>query len=47
MEITSHLAAMIQAPEQKVPIELSPEIERYSAKSMARELAAVFDSVVR
>jgi glycosyltransferase involved in cell wall biosynthesis len=47
MEITSHLAAMIQAPEQNVPIELSPEIERYSAKSLARELAAVFDSVVR
>ncbi len=44
-EIASHLAAMIQAPEQNVAIELSPEIERYSAKSLARELAGVFDSV--
>ena len=45
-EIAAHLAAMIQTPDDTVPLELSPEIERYSAKFLARELAAVFDAVV-
>jgi hypothetical protein len=46
-EIAARLAAMIQAPEQEVSLDLSPAMERYSAKSLARELASVFDAVVK
>ena len=46
-EIAAHLAAMIHAPEQEVSLDLSPAMERYSAKSLARELAGVFDAVVK